>query len=103
MLCYPSLPGTFLSPGMASQRALNPFKGELANLTFKIHCLIIRRVVSSGKQLIVAVYPVRAELNLKVKDKMEIENKSIIAADYEAQKQMVCPLLSQILSSGNVW
>ena len=59
--------------------------------------------MSSGKQLIVAVYPVRAELNLKVKDKMEIENKSIIAADYEAQKQMVCPLLSQILSSGNVW
>ena len=59
--------------------------------------------MSCGKQLIVAVYPVGAELNLKVKDKMKIENKSIIAADYEAQKQMVCPLLSQRLTSGDVW
>ena len=50
--------------------------------------------MSCGKQLIVAVYP---ELNLK------IEDKSIIAADYITQKQMVHPLLSQRLTVGDVW
>ena len=56
-------------------------------------------MVSCGKQLIVAVYP---ELNLKAKD-MKIEDKSIIAADYITQKQMVHPLLSQRLTVGDVW
>ena len=56
--------------------------------------------MSCGKQLIVAVYPVEAELN---KDKMKIEDKSIIAADYITQKQMVHPLLSQRLTVGDVW
>ena len=56
--------------------------------------------MSCSKQLIVAVYPVGAELNLIAK---EIEDKSIIAADYKAQKQMVHPLLFQRLTNGDVW